>query len=604
MKTSDYIVEYLIAKGITDVFGYPGGMVTHLMDSFSKYRGQITAHVTYHEQGAAMAACGYAQVSGKCGVAYATSGPGATNLITGICDAYMDSIPTVFITGQVNSFEQKGKLKVRQRGFQETDIVSMVKPVTKYATQVNDAKRIKYELDKAFYIAQEGRKGPVLLDIAMDVTRTDIDVAKLEDYAPPASVQAAVDWNQIEECIAWAKKPVLLLGNGIHRDGCSHQEWKTKLNDLGIPVVTSMISVDIQESLRKSYGFIGAYGDRIANFIMAKSDLVISIGARLDVRQVGAKRENFAPNARIIRVDVDSNELEYKVHDDELDIACDGNDFLDHILSVWPPKDYSPWLKVCDRIKSELFGYDDRKYNKLVRKISEYIPEHSIITTDVGQNQVWVAQSFSVKKGQRILFSGGHGAMGYSLPASMGAALATKGVVYSFNGDGGLQMNIQELQMIAREKLPVKIILFNNDALGMIRHFQEMYFHDNYFQTTPDGGFSSPNFKKLAEAYGIPYMCISDESEIESLDEILMNPLPAFIEVQIFEKTYVFPKLEFGKPNQDQEPLLDRKLYDRLMRYGEDDEMGMMNANKNSGGVILNSLHPFCNHSMEMAEVA
>ena len=168
MKTSDYIVEYLIAEGITDVFGYPGGMVTHLMDSFSKYQNQIKAHVTYNEQGAAMAACGYAQVSGKTGVAYATSGPGATNLITGICDAYMDSIPTLFITGQVNSFEQKGAFKVRQRGFQETDIVSMVQSVTKYAIQVNDAKQIKYELDKAFHIANEGRKGPVLLDIAMD----------------------------------------------------------------------------------------------------------------------------------------------------------------------------------------------------------------------------------------------------------------------------------------------------------------------------------------------------------------------------------------------------------------------------------------------------
>ena len=584
MKTSDYIVEYLVVKGITDVFGYPGGMVTHLMDSFSKYRDQITAHVTYHEQGAAMAACGYAQVSGKCGVAYATSGPGATNLITGICDAYMDSIPTVFITGQVNSFEQKGKLKVRQRGFQETDIVSMVKPVTKYAVQVNDAKRIKYELDKAFYMAQEGRKGPVLLDIAMDVTRTDIDVGQLEGYFVPIPVQAAIDWSEVEECIVCAKKPVFLLGNGLSRDSHSNQAWKTKLNDLGIPVVTSMISVDIQEGLQNSYGFIGAYGDRTANFIMAKSDLVVSVGARLDVRQVGAKRVSFAPNARIIRVDVDSNELEYKVHEDELDIACGGNDFLDHILGLWPQRDYSPWIEVCDRIKSELFGYDDRKYNKLVRKISEYIPEYSIITTDVGQNQVWVAQSFSMKKGQRILFSGGHGAMGYSLPASMGAALASNGVVYSFNGDGGIQMNIQELQMIAREKLPVKIILFNNDALGMIRHFQEMYFHDNYFQTTPDGGFSSPNFKKLAEAYGIPYRCVRDESEIESLGEVLVNLLPAFIEVQVFEKTYVFPKLEFGKPNQDQEPLLDRKLYDRLMKYGEDDDMGTIGTNKISGG--------------------
>lgn len=197
MKTSDYIVEYLIDKGITDVFGYPGGMVTHLMDSFSKYQDRINAHVTYNEQGAAMAACGYAQVSGKLGVAYATSGPGATNVITGVCNAYMDSIPTLFITGQVNSFEQKCNLKVRQRGFLETDIVSMVSSVTKFAVQVNDAKKIRYYLDKAFYIANLGRKGPVLLDIAMDVSRTEIDSKELEGFEPQCEEKKSVDIQSI-----------------------------------------------------------------------------------------------------------------------------------------------------------------------------------------------------------------------------------------------------------------------------------------------------------------------------------------------------------------------------------------------------------------------
>ena len=311
----------------------------------------------------------------------------------------------------------------------------------------------------------------------------------------------------------------------------------------------------------------------------------------MDIRQVGTKRENFAPNAKIIRADIDPNELEYKVHDNEMDIVCNANEFLNHIINIWPARDYTRWINVCERIRAELFGHDDKKYNKLVRKISEYIPQNSIITTDVGQNQVWVAQSFDVKKGQRILFSGGHGAMGYSLPASMGATLASHGIVYSFNGDGGIQMNIQELQMIAREQLPIKIILFNNDALGMIRHFQEMYFNDNYFQTTPDGGFSSPNFAKLAEAYDIQYTCIRDESEIELLDEILNSNSPAFIEVQIFEKTYVFPKLEFGTPNQDQEPLLDRRLYDKLMEYGEENDMDSIKTEHKFGGEIVRKLN-------------
>ena len=199
----------------------------------------------------------------------------------------------------------------------------------------------------------------------------------------------------------------------------------------------------------------------------------------------------------------------------------------------------------------------------LTRKISKCIPENAVITTDVGQNQVWVAQSFEMKPGQRILFSGGHGAMGYSLPAAIGCCLAEKGTVYSFNGDGGIQMNIQELQTIAREKLPIKIVLYNNNALGMIRHFQEMYFEDNYYQTVPDGGYSNPDFQKIAEAYGIEYFCINTEDEIA--EDIFSGKDPCIIELKIEENTYVFPKLEFGKPNQDQEPLLDRSLYRELM---------------------------------------
>lgn len=563
MKTSDYIIEYLIDKGITDVFGYPGGMVTHLMDSFSKYQKQITAHVTYHEQGAAMAACGYAQVSGNTGVAYATSGPGATNLITGIANAYMDSIPTLFITGQVNSFEQKGDLKVRQRGFQETDIVSMVKPVTKYAVQVNDATKIKYYLDKAFYIANHGRKGPVLLDVAMNVTRTDIAVDSLESYISEKESKAKEDINSLIPVLQQSKRPVILIGNGLDKN---NKEWKQVVNTLGIPVVSSMIAVDIQEGLKNYYGFIGAYGNRTANFVVAKSDLVISIGARLDVRQVGAKRENFAPESTLIRVDIDEGELEYKVHNNEIGIQADANFFLDKILSKWPSSDYSSWLKICNQIKEKLDGYDDRNSNRYVRAISKLIPENSVITTDVGQNQVWVAQSFDVKNGQRILFSGGHGAMGYSLPAAIGASIAMKKPVYCFNGDGGIQMNIQELQMIAREQLPVKIILFNNNALGMIRHFQEMYFNGNYYQTTPSGGFTSPDFRKLSDAYHIDYYLIQSTTDLGKLQTVLIDQKPAFVEVILDEDTYVFPKLEFGKPNQDQEPLLDRNTFEELMR--------------------------------------
>lgn len=566
MKASDFVVEYLIEKKITDVFGYPGGMVTHLMDSFSKYEHQIKAHVTYNEQGAAFAACGYAQVTGKPGVAYATSGPGATNLITGICNAYMDSIPTIFITGQVNSFEQKGNMNVRQRGFQETDIVSMVKGITKYAVKINDADKLKECLDRAFYESLNGRMGPVLLDMAMDVTRTDIDVNKLKGWIPCSyeekNMLSEKSLQRIISAITEAQRPVVLLGNGIDR-AKDNTSWKNMLNHIGVPVVSSMIAVDIQTELDNYFGFIGAYGDRTANFIVAKSDLVIAIGSRLDVRQVGAKRENFAPDSKIFRIDIDAGELEYKVHNDEVDIVADSYLALQCICKEWSriKPDYSSWRKTCGVIYKELHGHDDKNYNDFVRKISGLIGNNSVITTDVGQNQVWVAQSFDVKAGQRILFSGGHGAMGYSLPAAIGACIGSGKRTYCFTGDGGLQMNIQELQFINREKLPITIILFNNNALGMIRHFQEMYFHDNYYQTVPSGGYDNPDFEKLSKAYGFYYKQIKETDDNISFD----IDKPTFIEVVLNDKTYVFPKLEFGKPNQDQEPLLDRKLFNKLM---------------------------------------
>ena len=261
MKASDYIVAYLAEKGITDVFGYPGGMVTHLMDSFGKYRETISAHLTYHEQGAAFAACGYAQASGKVGVAYATSGPGATNLITGICNAYFDSIPTLFITGQVNTFEQKGDYGVRQRGFQETDIVSMVSPVTKYAAKVESADKLKWYLDYGFYLAQSGRKGPVLLDIPMNIFRAEIDPCTMEGYSAeekkqfPENQWADILTGQLEK----AKRPVLLLGNGIKSANAVGQIQRL-VEKLKIPTVSTMIAVDILNESKLNYGFIGAYG--------------------------------------------------------------------------------------------------------------------------------------------------------------------------------------------------------------------------------------------------------------------------------------------------------------------------------------------------------
>lgn len=566
MKVSDYIVKFFIEKGITDVFGYPGGMVTNLMDSFDKYKHDIKTHVNYHEQASAFAACGYAQVSMKPGIAYATSGPGATNLITGICNAYFDSIPTIFITGQVNTNESKGELGVRQKGFQETDIITMVKDVTNYCIYVENPQDIKYYLEKAYYMALEGRKGPVLLDIPMNVQRSDISSEELKGYKPEIQFKEKVDIDNILLQLEQAKRPCILIGAGVKISGAVEQ-FKKLADMIQIPVVCSMLAVDILPNNAKYfYGFIGAYGNRDANFILAKSDLVIALGTRLDVRQVGGRKEGFAVNAKLIRVDIDAGELTNKIKDNEIQIKADVKDVILELamkISLKADK-YNEWLLVCNELKEKLANIDDKEPNLIIEKISENILDNTIITTDVGQNQIWVAQSFKTKPNQKILFSGGHGAMGYSLPAAIGAYYASRLPVISFNGDGGIQMNIQELQFISRERLPIKIIIMNNSSLGMIRHFQEMYFESNYTQTTEQGGYSAPDFKLIANAYGLEYEKISDISDIKA--GIFQNNEPSIIEVKLKGDTYVFPKLEFGKPNQDQEPLIDRKLYNYLMQ--------------------------------------
>lgn len=578
MKVSDYIVKYLIEKGITDAFGYPGGMVTHLMESFSKYSDQISAHVAYHEQGAAFAACGYAQVSGKPGIAYATSGPGATNLITGICDAFFDSIPVVFITGQVNTFESREQYAIRQRGFQETDIVSMVEPVTKYAKYVESPDKIKYYLDNAFAAAISGRMGPVLLDIPMNVFRAEINPDVLQGAILQESpVSEEIVNNAVKALISAlddAKHPCCLIGNGV-KITKAQNNIKEFCHKFHIPMVTSMIAFDVVDNDSQNYGFVGAYGDRTANFVVAKSDLVITIGTRLDVRQVGAKRENFAPNSQIVRFDVDKGELEYHVHKNEVTIQATMQETCQILKCIENQcrYDFSAWVRICEEIRENLSDIDKQKIGILIRRLSENFSEDTIVTTDVGQNQVWMAQYAKLKKGQQVLFSGGHGAMGYSLPAAIGAYYASRKPVVCVTGDGGLQMNIQELQFIAREKLPVKIIVLNNDALGMIRHFQEMYFDGNYYQTKPSGGYNAPDFKKVAEAYGIRSICY-DMNSLPDKISFFDDNLPFLVEVRIKEDTYVFPKLEFGKPNQDQEPLLNRELYNRLMQLGDKDMNG------------------------------
>ncbi len=568
MKVTDYIVEFLIEKGVTQAFGYPGGSAANLVDSFYKYKDKISAHVVYHEQAAAFAACGYAQTSGKPGVAYAIGGPGATNLITGIGHAYFDSIPLICLTGNVNTYESSKNMQVRQRAFQECEIVSVVEPLTKYSAYVEKAEDIRYYLEKAFYMAMEGRRGPVLLDLPMDVTRSDIEKESLRGYTPKTDNyrdQTEKFTEILQALLGTAKYPCLILGNGIKRKELLPLV-KRVVDHLGIPYMTSMISFDILGNHPLFFGFLGASGKRYANFIAAKSDLIISVGSRLDIRQVGVNREKFAPEANIIRVDIDEGELEYKLHESEYGFCMNAEDALHIMESMKLERDYSHWNSVCNTIREKLADFDMYPPNILMRDISRLVPENAVVTTDVGQNQVWTAQWFEIKNNQSVLFSGGMGAMGHALPAAIGAHFGSGGkIAVAICGDGGMQMNIQELQFIARDKLPVKIIVFNNNALGMIRHFQETYFEGRYYQTRPEGGFSSPSFSKIAEAYGIRAMEINSMEETGKCREMLSDDAPALIEIKISGNTYEYPKLKFGNPNQDQEPTMDRALFNELM---------------------------------------
>lgn len=569
MKVSDYIVDFFIKKGVKNVFGYPGGMVTHLMDSFYKRKEAISVHINLHEQACAFAACANAQVSNEIGVAFATSGPGAANLVTGIANAFFDSIPTIFITGQVNTYEQKGSLPIKQKGFQEMNVVSLVESITKYCVSIKNAEDVEIELEKAYNIAITGRKGPVLLDIPMNIQRAEIvaDNSIFCSVSVPHNTAHNYDKHvhEILDALSEAKRPLIICGNGINIANC-RDTFREFVNKYKIPVVTSMIAVDVLPSDNiYNYGFIGAYGDRVANILAYKADLIISMGSRLDCRQVGVNKNEFAKNSKIIRIDIDENEFAERVHKNELQINAEISQLLKELLKVKQDFSYDDWLNVCNEVVHLVGNQDDTNIGQFIEELSSYIPNDTIVTTDVGQNQVWVAQSFHVKEKQRILFSGGLGSMGYSLPASIGAAVNENKMVVSFNGDGGIQMNIQELNYISKCKLPIKIIVFNNKSLGMIRHFQELYFDNINSYTVTSQGFSSCDFCKIANAYGLESINININQGAGALKDVFNNKKPQLINVDIDGDTYVYPKSTMGHEIYDQEPFLDKALMDKLL---------------------------------------
>ncbi len=573
MKLSDYIAEFLASRGCSQVFGYLGGAITHLVDSFYRIDG-ITFLGTYHEQGAAFAAEGYARMKNDIGVAAATSGPGATNLLTGIGSAYFDSVPCLYLTGQVNTYEYKGDSPVRQVGFQETDIVSIVKPITKYAVRITDATRIRYELEKAVFLATTGRKGPVLIDIPMDIQHAKIDADALEGYCEPQPKAAEFDADAVADCFLQACRPVILVGGGIRLSG-SQALLKRFAEPLQIPVVSSLMGRDAYDNTCNNYyGMLGSYGNRYANLTVANSDFILALGTRLDTRQTGTNPANFARGAKLVRVDIDRNELSKKVKQDEHGIEMDAADFLRRLLACdkirqISPSAYQPWLERIRVFKEKYPSYSEASLhdpNFVMNEFSDLLEENDVVCLDVGQNQMWAAQSLTVKKNQRLLICGGMGAMGFALPAAIGAYYShvNTGRIIAIAGDGGLQMNIQELALLKRNHIPVKIIVMNNHSLGMIRHFQEMYFDGRYNGTVKD--YEAPDFCRIASAYDIPSARITQLHELSVVKTLLQTDGPVLVEINLPQYTHVYPKLSVGRPIEDQDPPLPRsELAENMM---------------------------------------
>lgn len=569
MKLSDYVIDFLVSEGITHIFEVCGGALAHLLDSMYD-RKDISTVSTHHEMAAAIAAEGYSRVSGNIGIAMATSGPGATGLITGIGSCFFDSIPCLFITGQVNIYEFKFDRPVRQVGFQETDIVNIVKPIVKDAVLVTDPDKIKYYLEKSVHIARSGRPGPVLLDIPLNIQRADINPESLESFYKSSTNESVNEFDdelvkQIVQLIKSSSRPVVLVGGGVRLSKAQDELFKF-IHKTGIPVVSSLMGLDAFPYNHQSFvGMIGSYGNRYANLTLANSDLVLALGTRLDTRQTGTKTETFVRGAKIIHVDIDSYELNNKIKVD-FPINSDIKKFLltlNNYIDKYNKDKIEPWKQAIKRYKERYPSYktpvnDAIEPNFFIYKLSEFIPEDAIICVDVGQHQMWAAQSLEVKKSQRFLTQGGMGSMGSALPMAIGASFAKPGkTIVVITGDGGFQLNIQELQTVYHHKLPIKIILLNNNCYGMVRQFQEQYFNSRFQSTVR--GYSCPNFQDVVSAYKIPTMKITRSIEIvKSFQKIFSDAQPMFLEASINQNIQAIPKLSVNRPIEDQDPLLPR----------------------------------------------
>lgn len=575
IKLSDYVTSFLVSKGIGHVFVVTGGASVHLIDSIAK-NPDIEYVCPQHEQAGAMAADGYSRATGNMGAAISTSGPGATNLVTGIAGAYFDSIPVIYITGQVVRSRLKGKLGVRQIGFQETDIVSMCESITKYAVQIDDPRRIRYELEKAHYLAGSGRPGPVLVDIPDDVQREAVDPSTLRGFRIPKDEVNPIE--DLEKCVQLLKgssRPMIILGWGV-RSAKAEREVEELINWLKVPFVLTWAAADLFPSDHPlNVGTFGTHGTRYANFAVQNADLILSIGSRLDTKATGTPVSSFARGAKKIMVDVDRNELGKFEHSGscfDLLIASDAKVFI-NMLSRYAGEvkiDVSEWLKQVDVWKRKYpicpdgyFGQRTVNPYMFVKMLSRELCGGETIVPDTGCGLAWLMQAFEFKSGQRLFHDWNNTAMGWALPASIGACFGlNRKKVICVAGDGSLQMNIQELATVIRHDLPIKIFLVNNHGYSMVRQTQNQWLEGRHEAASMESGLAFPDWEKVANAYGFNVTVIRENKGIaRGIRETLCGMEPTLCNVEIGEDHRVIPQVKFGRPNEDQEPLLDRKEF-------------------------------------------
>ena len=584
MKVSDYITEFLIEKNIDKVFGYIGGNNAHVFDSIDKYK-EIELVNSRHEQGAGFAAEGYARVTLKTGVTSVTSGPGGTNLMTPISSCYLDSVPSLFIIGDINSFERDPLNGRRQIGFQDVDLVSMAKPITKYAVFVADIRNLRYELEKAYYLTQEGRKGPVLISIPVDLQyqkdyepKNESSFFNSSEYKALSEISSVKD-QDIEKVKTWisaSKRPVFLVGNGVSLSG-SKKELRTFLNKNNIPIVHSLMGKDaVTSNYPYNLGFIGRWGNRYGNLTLANADLIIALGSRIDTLQTGRNTDEFGKNTIVVQVDIDKHELGSRIPVD-LEILGDVKQFLEALSKKDIELNIEPWKeKVLAYKQAYPHAYTlDKKPkfgNQVISLISKYSKKGDTFTVDVGEHQMLSAQALEVFEEQKVLFTGGLGSMGFSLPAAIGATLGSKKRAIVISGDGGMQMNIQELEVIKSRNLAVKIFILNNACLHMVTGMQDAFLDSNYIGTKED--YSAPDFKKVGEAYGIKSHQVLGLKELEEvLKESMNNDDCEIIEIKLErEEMVVSPLLDYSRPFEDMLPYLEREELKEQMMTKEQQE--------------------------------